>query len=197
MSNNITFSTEDIGGGVQLNRAKIVLGNNGTDDGDVSATNPMPVELVSPNPVPVEGTVTLDGPVEVEGTVTLDGPANTIRTNVVNVSSAAYTVDGNSGDIDVSGYKQLMIGIRYTAKSGAGDLVFTFQWKGPDGIYYDNGNIISGGISDYTKVVGPGTAPTSGNHCFTTLFPSTVRLAWDLQGPSSVTFSYWIIGIKG
>lgn len=37
------LSTEDIGGGVKLERHKIVLGASGVDDGDVAPTNQLPV----------------------------------------------------------------------------------------------------------------------------------------------------------
>ena len=38
-----TIATEDIGGGVKITRCKIVLGGHGTDGGDVTSNNPVPV----------------------------------------------------------------------------------------------------------------------------------------------------------
>ncbi len=38
-----TISTEDNGSGIQLPRSKIMLGASGTDGGDVTQTNPLPV----------------------------------------------------------------------------------------------------------------------------------------------------------
>ncbi len=39
------IASEDVGGGVNMPRGKIVTGAHGTDGGDVTVTNPLPVEL--------------------------------------------------------------------------------------------------------------------------------------------------------
>lgn len=51
MSDNVTvngsvIATDDIGAGVQAQRAKIMLGDDGIDAGNVSAANPMPIAAV-------------------------------------------------------------------------------------------------------------------------------------------------------
>ena len=48
------ISTDDIGG-IHHQRVKVTLGNDGTDNGTVSATNPMPVTAYSPIPVYANG----------------------------------------------------------------------------------------------------------------------------------------------
>lgn len=51
MSDNVTvngsvIATDDVGAGVQAQRAKIMLGDDGVDAGNVSLANPMPVAPV-------------------------------------------------------------------------------------------------------------------------------------------------------
>lgn len=49
LNQNVTsgnvIATEDIGGGVQAQRVKLILGAQHTDNGDLSTTNQMPVDL--------------------------------------------------------------------------------------------------------------------------------------------------------
>ena len=66
---NASVATDDIGN-VHFQRMKLTLGADGVNDGDVSAVNPMPVEMVSgvgltdaelrATPVDVAGTVSVD-----------------------------------------------------------------------------------------------------------------------------------------
>ena len=79
---NASVATDDIGN-VHFQRMKLTLGADGVNDGDVSAVNPMPVEMVSgvgltdaelrATPVDVAGTVSVDDStpisVAVDGTV--------------------------------------------------------------------------------------------------------------------------------
>jgi hypothetical protein len=86
MSNNITISTEDIGSGVQLKRTKLVLGDNGTDSGDVASDNPMPIS----------GTVTANagtGTFTVGGSVSVSNFAST--QTVVGDAGSGSAVSGN------------------------------------------------------------------------------------------------------
>jgi hypothetical protein len=41
----VVIATEDIGNQQQAQRIKVILGSNGLDDGNVSASNPMPVKV--------------------------------------------------------------------------------------------------------------------------------------------------------
>jgi len=43
-SGGVTISTEDNGSGVQLPRTKLMLGAAGSDGGDVTGTNPLPIQ---------------------------------------------------------------------------------------------------------------------------------------------------------
>ena len=51
----IPVATEDIGGGVEVQRVKLMLGAHGQDGGDVAGPNPLPVE--------VQNTTDTDSPV--------------------------------------------------------------------------------------------------------------------------------------
>ena len=41
----VPVATEDIGGGVEVQRVKLMLGAHGQDGGDVTGPNPVPVEV--------------------------------------------------------------------------------------------------------------------------------------------------------
>ncbi|MCX6630802.1 MAG: hypothetical protein NTW28_24565 [Candidatus Solibacter sp.] len=41
----VLVATEDIGGGVEVQRVKLMLGAHGLDGGDVTDPNPLPVEI--------------------------------------------------------------------------------------------------------------------------------------------------------
>lgn len=43
----VVIATEDIGGGNQAQRVKVILGDSGVDGGDLSATNPLPVNITN------------------------------------------------------------------------------------------------------------------------------------------------------
>jgi hypothetical protein len=51
----VPVATEDIGGGVEVQRVKLMLGAHGQDGGDVTGPNPLPVE--------VQNTTDTDNPV--------------------------------------------------------------------------------------------------------------------------------------
>lgn len=104
-----TIATDDIGG-VKYPRSKIVIGADGTNDGDVSATNPIPAKVtgaaaenaaVSGNPVLIGGrydatprtlgdgdvgapALDADGALQISdggNTITVDGTVNAVVTN--------------------------------------------------------------------------------------------------------------------
>jgi hypothetical protein len=51
----VPVATEDIGGGVEVQRVKLMLGAHGQDGGDVTCSNPLPVEI--------QNTTDMDSPV--------------------------------------------------------------------------------------------------------------------------------------
>ncbi len=58
------IATDDIGG-VKFQRVKLVLGDNGINEGDVSKTNSLPVRLSPISPVNISGTITTGGTAQV------------------------------------------------------------------------------------------------------------------------------------
>lgn len=54
-----TMATDDLGGGVKVQRVKVMLGADGANDGDVSSANSMPVSVT--NSVPVVGELQVEG----------------------------------------------------------------------------------------------------------------------------------------
>ena len=114
MSNNITFSTEDIGSGVQLKRTKIVLGDSPTDSGDVSSLNPLPVTgTVTANAGTGTFTTSPTGTQTIAGTVTAvqsgtyttspTGTQAVTGTVVANAGTGTFTVDGSGVTQPISG----------------------------------------------------------------------------------------------
>jgi hypothetical protein len=118
MSNNITLSTEDIGSGVQLNRSKIVIGVSGTDSGDISSSNPLPVDG-SAVTQPISGSVSVSNfpaTQPVSGTITANAGTN------LNTSALALESGGNLSTIasTVSSSKVNVAGT-ITANAGSGN----------------------------------------------------------------------------
>lgn len=91
-----TYADDDIGG-VKYPRVKLVLGANGTNDGDVASGNPLPVSDAG-------GSLTVDGTVAAtqSGTWTVQ-PGNTANTTAwkVDASSVAVPVTDNAGSLTV------------------------------------------------------------------------------------------------
>ena len=94
-----TLGADDIGG-VHFVRNKLIHGVDGTNDGDVSATNPLPITAGTGVAIPVTdnsstlsiddgaGSITVDGTVAISGTVTVGSHA------VTNAGTFAVQVDG-------------------------------------------------------------------------------------------------------
>ncbi len=119
------IATDDIGG-VKYPRSKIVIGADGTNDGDVSATNPMPIRgtglagtansgvitvqgIASMTPVQIAdngGSVTVDAAVGAPVFVRLSDGASAITALPVTDNGGSLTVDGTvavSGTVTIAG----------------------------------------------------------------------------------------------
>lgn len=127
-----TFGADDIGG-VKFPRSKIIIGADGTNDGDISAANPIPIVAGTGVAIPVtdnSGSLTVDGTVtanqggtwnitDVSGTVSLPtgaataakqpalGTAGTASADVITIqgvaSMTAIQVADNGGSLTVDG----------------------------------------------------------------------------------------------
>lgn len=113
-----SIATDEIAG-AHHQRVKVTLGADGVSDGDVSATNPLPITgaltdaQLRATPVPVSGTVTItdgSGPVTVDGVVSISGGVavsgpltdTQLRATPVPVSGTVTITDG-SGPVTVDG----------------------------------------------------------------------------------------------
>lgn len=83
-----TVAADEIAGALHQ-RIKVTIGNDGTNDGDVSATNPLPV-VVSSGTTSITGTVAITGSTSVINTVTVTG-----STSVINVVEVDATGQGD------------------------------------------------------------------------------------------------------
>ena len=117
-----TIASDDIGG-VKFPRSKIVIGADGTNDGDVSSANPLPVKGTGTAGTANSGVVTVQGiasmtPVQVgdnSGSLTVDAPVGTpvfVRLSDGSAAISALPVTDNSGSLTVDG--------TVTANAGSG-----------------------------------------------------------------------------
>lgn len=92
-----TVATDDIGG-VKYPRSKIVIGADGTNDGDVSSTNPMPVDITSATIDVMLGSdfTAVFGTASLITATQADDVPNT--TDGLNCTSFGYVFDGTTWD---------------------------------------------------------------------------------------------------
>jgi hypothetical protein len=166
-----TISTEDIGGGVKLPRSKMVIGVHGTDSGDVSTSNPMPI--TAPSAIPI----TTSSPLEITASSPLSVMLSSINSSVasgtalpVNIVNSeplptnAVPVIITSSDTAASGGNQ---GINYAQTTNIQHSIHGVAWS------YSGGN------------------PTSGYLTITDTSNSTIVFQIDItsQGPGFVPFN--------
>ena len=113
MSNNIpvtpgtgaVIAADDIGG-VLHQKVKLVLGNDGTSDGDVSATNPMPVAIVSGEMTTITANIGTPGSLALDSTLTGGSQKSILHGAAKGTTSAAdvtsTNIDSNTQALDVS-----------------------------------------------------------------------------------------------
>src|SRR5882724_811518 len=106
-----TYASDDISS-VKFQRVKITLGADGTNDGDVSSSNKMPVSA-SIAAAQTLATVTTVG--TITNTVPVSQLAATIPTATTMQNAAAAT--GNGTLLDVQGYATAVINITQTGTS--------------------------------------------------------------------------------
>jgi hypothetical protein len=96
-----TLATDDIGG-VKYPRSKIVIGADGTNDGDVSSANPLPVSLASVPSHAVTNAGTFAVQASQTGTWTVQ-PGNTANTTawLVTGTGGTFPITDNAGSITV------------------------------------------------------------------------------------------------
>jgi len=174
MANNITFSTEDIGSGVQLGRTKIVLGTNGVDSGDVSTSNPIPVNgTVTTSPTgtqAIAGTVTAvqsgtyttspTGTQTVAGTITASAGTGTFTVNGSGVTQPISVVSLPLPSGAATSVKQPALG---TAGTASADVITVQGISGMTALKVDNSGVTQPISGTITANAGSGTFTVDGS----------------------------------
>lgn len=130
MANNITapgvgivLATEEIAA-AHLSRVKLVIGISGTDSGDISAANPMPITASSNIPVAVGAALPAGnnniGDVDVASLPALAAGTNNIGDVDVLSLPALPAGNNNIGDVDVATLPALVAGTALIGKVAAG-----------------------------------------------------------------------------
>ena len=124
---NASVATDDIGN-VHFQRMKLTLGADGVNDGDVSAANPMPVELVSGGLTDAELRAT---PVDVAGTVLIDDstPVAVAVDGTVPVSVAATLNTSAQPDLVVEKIDQASATVTYIGQAAPGTATSAAGWR--------------------------------------------------------------------
>lgn len=104
------IATDDISG-VKYQRVKIVQGADGVNDGDVSSTNPLPID----GTVVVTGTVAVtdnSGSLTVDGTVTANQPASTAYKIIISDGTSDVPIDAAHSDGETNTENHIDIGAK-------------------------------------------------------------------------------------
>lgn len=104
-------------------------------------------------------------------------------------ASGAETASGNSGDLPLSGYAALAVDVNLSALVGDTTIIFIWQRKGNDGVYYTLYTSPTLAAADTVSLsIGAGLATNL-------YFGLEGRLTWTIAGSTpSATFSVSVIG---
>lgn len=144
---NASVATDDIGN-VHFQRMKLTLGADGVNDGDVSAANPMPVELVSGGltdaelrAAPVEVDVTNTVPVSVAATLDVETQPSLV-VEKIDQASATVTYIGQAAPgtaTSAAGWRIQRMSVSGTVTTfeyADGDLSFNNIWDNRASLTY-------------------------------------------------------------
>lgn len=110
------IATDDIAG-VKYQRVKIIQGADGVNDGDVSSTNPLPID----GTVIVTGTVAVtdnSGSLTVDGTVTANQPASTAYRVVISDGTSDVPIDAAHSDGETNTENHIDVGAKLLVFNG-------------------------------------------------------------------------------
>lgn len=110
------IATDDISG-VKYQRIKIVQGADGVNDGDVSSTNPLPID----GSVTVSGTVAVtdnSGSLTVDGTVTANQPASTAYRVIISDGTSDVPLDAAHSDGETNTENHIDVGAKLLVYNG-------------------------------------------------------------------------------
>lgn len=144
---NASVATDDIGN-VHFQRMKLTLGEDGVNDGDVSAANPMPVEVVSGGltdaelrAAPVEVDVTNTVPVSVAATLDVETQPSLV-VEKIDQASATVTYIGQAAPgtaTSAAGWRIQRMSVSGTVTTfeyADGDLSFNNIWDNRASLTY-------------------------------------------------------------
>lgn len=100
-------------------------------------------------------------------------------TTILN-ESGTYTSDQNHPTLDGSNVRSLMAGVNVTALTGSTGVDLSIGGYGPDGVGYELGRISNLDGNGIVRINGP--------------IPATLSAYLALNGASSATVSFWLIG---
>lgn len=94
--------------------------------------------------------------------------------------SGTYTTGQNTTGVLAPDVRSLLCGLDITALTGSTGIDLSVGGQGPDGNYYELGRISNLDGAGILRIAGP--------------IPAVLNVGIGLNGASSVTLSYWVIG---
>jgi len=111
------IATDDIAG-VKYQRVKIVQGADGVNDGDISSTNPLPID----GTVSVSGAVPVTdngGSLTVDGSITANQPASTAYKVIISDGTSDVPIDAAHGDGETNTENHIDVGAKNLLFNGS------------------------------------------------------------------------------
>lgn len=185
----------DLIGGILFQRVKLIVGADGTNDGDVAAANPLPV-TISSGTVTISGVVAVTGSTTIVGTVTVTGSTSVINTVAVTGNTAVLNVVSVTGNtavlnvVSVTGSTSV-ISMPTVTITGSTTVIGTVTVTGSTSVI----NTVA--VTGSTTVLG-GTAGTAGTNVISvqgiaSMVPVTVTGSTTVIGTVTVTGSTSVI----
>lgn len=146
------IATDDIAG-VKYQRVKITIGADGTTDGDVASTNPLPIE----GSVGITGTVAVtdnSGSLTVDGTVTANQPSSTAYRVIISDGTSDVPLDAAHADGEANTENHIDVGAKVLVYNGT-------SWDRIRGNVTD-GMLVNLGANNDVTVTGTVAATQSG-----------------------------------
>ncbi|MEY3400434.1 MAG: hypothetical protein RLZZ86_31 [Cyanobacteriota bacterium] len=172
------IATDDIAG-VKYQRVKITIGADGTSDGDVASTNPLPIE----GSVGITGTVAVtdnSGSLTVDGTVTANQPSSTAYRVILSDGTSDVPLDAAHADGEANTENHIDVGAKLLVFNGT-------SWDRQRGNATD-GILVNLGTNNDVTVTGTVTA-NAGTGNFTVTQATAANLNATVTGTVAATQS--------
>jgi hypothetical protein len=172
------IATDDIAG-IKYQRVKITIGADGTSDGDVASTNPLPIE----GSVGITGTVAVtdnSGSLTVDGTVTANQPSSTAYRVILSDGTSDVPLDAAHADGEANTENHIDVGAKLLVFNGT-------SWDRQRGNATD-GILVNLGTNNDVTVTGTVTA-NAGTGNFTVTQATAANLNATVTGTVAATQS--------